>query len=227
MKTVLQDTFDLLTFRISRERILNFGWAHLAFGLVFTWIVGIGRYWDNPRVEFLQHLGIGSVVYIFLLSLLLYVVIKPLRVENWTYFRALTFISLVSPPAILYAIPVQYFTNLANEINALFLLIVSVWRVALLIFFLKRFAKMPELEILVAAFLPLCLLVVALVFLNVEKAVFMVMGGFDERTPNDGAFFLLNVISMFAMLLFPILLICYIVLIVTRFLENRRKNNPE
>ncbi len=92
MLQVVKDTFRLLTFRIAREEILNFGWQHLVFGLVCTWLVGIGRYWDNPRADFLQHLGIGSVVYIFVLSLFLWLTVLPLKTKDWTYFKVLTFV---------------------------------------------------------------------------------------------------------------------------------------
>src|SRR6266576_1888990 len=102
---------------------MQLGWRHFAAGLFCTWLVGMGRYWDNPRVGLLQHLGVGSIVYGFILSLFLWLMIWPLRPRNWSYFRVFTFVTLVSPPAILYAIPVQMFYPLdtANSINALFL----------------------------------------------------------------------------------------------------------
>lgn len=219
---VISDAFRLLTFRATREQMLAFGWRHFAFGLTCTWLVGIGRYWDNPRAEFLQQLGIGSILYIFALSLLLWFVVKPLRPPEWSYFSVVTFVSLVAPPAVLYAIPVQMFSDYANEINALFLLIVSVWRVALLIFFLKRFAALRPLYVFIVTFLPITLIIFALVMLNLEKAVFNVMGGFTERTPNDDAYFLLNLISLFAMLGFPLLLVAYIVIVVVEISKRRK-----
>lgn len=223
IKKVISDAFRLLTFRATREEMLGFGGAHFAFGLICTWLVGIGRYWDNPKAEFLQHLGVGSVVYIFALSLLLWLVVKPLRPSEWSYFYVVTFVALVAPPAVLYAIPVQMFSVRANEINALFLLIVSVWRVALLIFFLKRFAALNLGYVLVVSLLPVTLIIFALVMLNLEKAVFDVMGGFTDRTPNDGAYFLLNLISFFAMLGFPLLLVAYIVIVVVEISQRRKQ----
>src|ERR1051326_1990832 len=123
----------LLMFRASPEELAAVDWRHLALGLVCTWVVGIGRYWDNPRVGVLQHLGAGSVIYVFILSLFLWLIIWPLRPQNWTYSKVLTFISMVSPPAILYAIPVEKFVGLetANAINAWLLASVALWRVAL------------------------------------------------------------------------------------------------
>jgi hypothetical protein len=227
-KQVISDVFHLLTFRITREEMLGFGWAHFAFGLICTWIVGVGRYWDNGNAEFLQRLGVGSVVYIFALSLLLWFVVKPLRPRDWSYFYVVTFVAMVAPPAVLYAIPVQMFLgiNEANDVNAVFLLIVSVWRLALLVFFLKRFAGLSAGYVLVTTLLPVTLIIFALVMLNLEKAVFSVMGGFSEQTPNDEAFGVLAVISFFAMLAFPILLVTYIVLVVLEFSRKRKQNFP-
>ncbi|HEX8368816.1 MAG TPA: hypothetical protein VF604_09760 [Pyrinomonadaceae bacterium] len=225
IKRVISDVFRLLTFRVTRAEMLAFGWAHLAFGLISTWLVGIGRYWDNPKAEFLQQAGVGSVVYIFALSLLLWFVVKPLRPKDWSYFYVLTFVALVSPPAILDAIPVQMFFGIdrANDINAVFLLFVSIWRLALLVFFLKRFAALNPVYVPVATLLPITMIVFALVMLNLEKAVFSVMGGFVDTTPNDQAFAVLALISFFAMLAFPFLLASYIVIIIIEFSRKRKQ----
>ena len=223
-KTILTDTFDLLTFRISRERILNFGKYHLIFGVICTWIVGIGRYWDNPRVDFLQHLGIGSVIYIFALSVLLWLIILPLKPKDWTYFRVLTFVSLVSPPAILYAIPVEMVFNLevSNSINAIYLLIVSVWRVSLLIFFLKKLAELGWFSIIVGTLLPLTLIINSLVYLNLEKVVFNFMGGFRERSANDAAYQVLWLIALLSILLFLPILIAYLLILQFKFYDKKK-----
>ena len=228
LRRVISDAFRLLTFRITREEMLDFGWAHFAFGLICTWLVGIGRYWDNPQAEFLQRLGVGSVVYIFALSLLLWFVAKPLRPADWSYFYVVTFVALVSPPAVLYAIPVQTFFEIetANDINAVFLLIVSVWRLALLIFFLRRFAAFNAGYVLVTTLLPVTMIVFALVMLNLEKAVYSIMGGFTERTPNDEAFAVLALVSFFALLAFPILLVTYVILVALELSGKRKEKFP-
>jgi len=217
MLHIVKDTFRLLTFRLTREEFLAFGRGHLIFGLICTWLVGIGRYWDNHQAEFLQHLGVGSVIYIFVLALFLLLFIAPLQARDWSYFRFLTFLALVSPPAILYAIPVEKFTDLptANTVNAWFLFVVAAWRVALLIFALRRFFSMNWLSAVTATFLPLGLIVLALVFLNLEKAVFNIMGGMSPpSSAKDAAYQVLLVIVFFAFLLSPFLLITYIVLVV-------------
>lgn len=227
--TIFKDTFDLLTFRISRERLLQLGKYHFLFGLICTWIVGIGRYWDNPRVELLQHLGIGSVVYIFALSLLLWLLILPLRPKDWTYFRVLTFVSLVSPPAILYAIPVEmvFDINTSNSVNAIYLLIVSVWRVSLLIFFLKRLAELGWFTIIVATLLPLTLIINSLVYLNLERVVFNFMGGFRERSANDTAYEVLWLIAILSVLLFLPILIAYLLVVQYKFYDKKKDKSGD
>mgnify|MGYP001252659229 CR=1 FL=1 len=224
LKQIVSDTLRLLTFRISRETMLNFDRRHLIFGLILTWLVGIGRYWDNPRAEFLQHLGIGSVIYIFLLAILLAITIAPLAKNEWSYFTILTFIALVSPPAVIYAIPVQFYFDLetSNIINAWFLFVVAVWRLALLVFFLRRFMLFSYGEAFVVAFLPVTLLIFVLTLLNLEKAVFNIMGGFEPNTPNDEAFTVLISISFLSFLLFPFLLVVYLTMV---WHNNRRNRN--
>jgi len=190
MLQVIKDTFRLLTFRLTQKEFFTFDSRHFIFGLICTWLVGVGRYWDNPKAVFLQHLGIGSVVYIFVLAAFLWVFISPLRAKNWSYFRFLTFVSLVSPPAILYAIPVEKFVDLgtANAINAWFLFVVASWRVALLLFALRRFFGMDGLSAVTATFLPLALIVLGLAVLNLERVVFNIMGGITQPSPNDSAY---------------------------------------
>lgn len=209
----------LIFFRVSREELVTLHWRHLALGLLCTWLVGMGRYWDNPRVGLLQHLGLGSVIYIFVLSLFLWLIIWPLRPQNWTYFKVLTFISLVSPPAVLYAIPVEKLVGLdvANAINAWFLAIVASWRVALLIFYLLRGGNLEVFPTFVATFFPLTIIIVALTVLNLEKVVFDIMGGGGNRSPNDSAYAVLFLLSVLSILLFIPFVICYLWLLVDRF----------
>ena len=226
MLQVIKDIFRLLTFRITREEILKFSWQHLVFGLICTWLVGIGCYWDNPRAEFLQHLGIGSVVYIFVLTLFLWLTILPLKAKDWTYFKILTFVSLVSPPAILYAIPVQNFFNLetANSINAIFLLAVAAWRVGLLFFFLRKFALLDWFSAISAALFPLAFIVAALTILNLDRVVFDLMAGIIEQTPNDAAYGILGWMTLFSILAFPVILIGYVAAIVKNNRYQRNEN---
>jgi hypothetical protein len=43
----------ILTFRARLDDFEALDRRHLALGLAFTCVVGMGRYWDNPRVEWL------------------------------------------------------------------------------------------------------------------------------------------------------------------------------
>ena len=48
MAAVLKTALRFLTFRASRDELLAPDRRHLAFGLACTWVVGMGRYWDDP-----------------------------------------------------------------------------------------------------------------------------------------------------------------------------------
>src|ERR1035438_6104090 len=107
MKTLLT-TVRLLTFRSSAEELSALNYRHLAFGLICTWLVGMGRWWEDPKANLLQHPGIGSVAYVFVLAFFLWLVLWPLTPPHWSLLNVLIFVTLASPPAILYAIPVRH-----------------------------------------------------------------------------------------------------------------------
>ena len=223
-RNVLATAVRLLTFRATREDLVGLSYRHLLLGLFCAWIVGMGRYYDNPRVGLLQHLGIGSVIYVFAFALFLWLIALPLRPPHWSYLRVCTFVSLVAPPAIIYAIPVEQFFDIdtANAINATFLLVVACWRVALLIYFLRVLTRLDAFSIIVTTLLPLTLIITVLTILNLERAVFSIMGGLSERTANDEAFGVLFLLSLFSYLLFIPLVICYLYLVVAEVSERRR-----
>lgn len=212
LKKILSDELRLLTFRSFKPdtSILN---AYLAFGLGFTWLCGIGRYWDNPKAELWQYLGLGSFVYVFILAFILWLIILPLKPDKWSYRNVLLFVSLTAPPAILYAIPVEQFLSLksAQQVNVWFLGIVAVWRVALLLKYLKNVAGLSGLCVLVATLLPLVLIVTVLTLLNLEHVVFKIMAGLgdNEKSANDSAYFTLVVITYFSVLASPVLITMY------------------
>ena len=56
----------------------------IGFGLACTWLAGVGRYWDNPHAPLFQRLGLGSVVYAFVLSVALRLVVRPLKPRRWS-----------------------------------------------------------------------------------------------------------------------------------------------
>ncbi|MBL8204449.1 MAG: hypothetical protein JNM09_09480 [Blastocatellia bacterium] len=234
--TVFKSAIKLLTFRLGREEFLRLNYKHLAFGLICTWIVGMGRYWDDPGASLLQHLGVGSLIYILALSLLLWLIIWPLKPHAWSYRHVLTFVSLVSPPAILYAIPVERFYRLetARTMNVWFLATVAVWRVALLFFYLMRHARLNPATIILAALLPITLIIVTLTALNLERAVFDLMAGIRENGgANDEAYAVLVFLTFWSVILFVPILAGYLIAIVKVWSNSRAdlsiisKNNED
>ena len=205
-----------LLFLADQEELAALSWrGFLGPALIATWVAGMGRYWDHPSAHVLQMFGVGSIVYVFVLGALLWAVITPLRPRRWGYLQTVTFVSLTAPPAFLYAIPVERWMPLKDAMvaNAWFLAIVASWRVALLIFTLRRHAELTWTRTILGSVLPLCAIVVTLFALNLDHAVFQIMGGFRERTANDGAYtvlFLLTALSMYSVV--P-LLVAYVLLV--------------
>ncbi|OYY94201.1 MAG: hypothetical protein B7Y41_07720 [Hydrogenophilales bacterium 28-61-23] len=212
-RAVLYDALRILTFRQPSSAIFEHWPKYLAFGLVFTWLAGLGRYWDNPRAHLWQQLGLGSIAYVFCLALILWLLLLPLRPRRWSYRSVLVFITLTSPPAILYAIPVEMFMSIsrAESTNAWFLGIVATWRVALLVWFLRNIAGLPRGTIAVATLLPLVLIVVTLMALNLEHVVFEIMSGIrpEDRSVNDAAYAIVTLLGFFSILAAPFLILTY------------------
>lgn len=202
----------------------------LPLGLLATWLVGIGRHWDNPRLQWFQHLGLGSLAYVFVLAALLWVVVAPFRPPRWTYENVLTFVTLTSPPAVFYAIPVERFLPLetATLVNVWFLAMVALWRVTLLLRFLTRRAKLATGEGAVVALLPLTLIVTALTMLNLDEVVFDVMSGNSAtHDPNVGAYTVLVVLTTLATFAFLPLLIAYVLFVVrARRVWQQKREEP-
>lgn len=217
---LLRDVARLLSFRRMGPGVRSHADAYLGFGLAMTWLAGIGRYWDNPRAELWQHAGLGSVAYVFSLALVLWLLILPLRPRRWTYRNVLLFVCLTSPPALLYAIPVERFMSgeAALAANAWFLGIVASWRVALLLVFLKRDAGLRAWEAVVACLLPLALILVSLALLNLEHVVFNLMSGIraEDQSANDAAYGVVVLLSLFSFVASPLLAIGYLWLVFHR-----------
>ncbi|MCP4873403.1 MAG: hypothetical protein GY898_32330 [Proteobacteria bacterium] len=204
-RSVVATAFAVLTFRASPEELGGLDRRHLRFGLLMTWLAGMGRYWDNPKADLLQNLGVGSLVYVFALSALLWITLRPLTGKGLRYEQLLTFVTLTATPAVIYAIPVERFMALgyAQTVNVWFLAVVATWRVALLAWFLRRALRLRWFELVVATTLPLTLIVVSLTILNLEHVVFNIMAGLNpnERSGNDGAYrvvLTLTVLSVYA-----------------------------
>jgi len=191
--------------------------------------VGMGRWWEDPRAGLLQHLGIGSIIYVFALALFLWLILWPMTPQHWTYFNALTFVSLTAPPAVLYAIPVRHGLDLeaAQTIRLLFLAIVAGWRVLLLGFYLGRGAGFSGFNKLVGTLFPLTVIAFVLTELNLEEVVFSIMGGIakEQRSVNDGAYNVLFLLTTLSVLLFVPLLISYAVISIKALTKKFRRQN--
>lgn len=221
----------LLSFRLTAEDFARLDARHLAFGLAATWIAGMGRYWDHPDANWAQHLGLGSLVYVFALALFLWLVVMPMRPRHWSYRGVLTFVTLTSPPAILYAIPVERFTDLAlaQSINFWFLAVVALWRVALLLWFLRRVAGLSWWIVIVSSLLPLALIVVALAALNLEHVVFQIMAGVHgkDEGPHDLAYAVVFMLALLAWFASPVQLLAYVIAVVLRRREGDAPSSNE
>lgn len=207
MNTIIR----LLTFKLNREEMLRFTQKHFLIGLLGTWIVGMGRYWDDPGASLLQHLGLGSVIYIFVLAAFIWLLLLPFKIENWKYFTVVTFIGLTSFPAIFYAIPVELFVSnkMANTINVWFLAIVAAWRLGLLFYFLKHFTGLSRGNIFTVTLMPICLIISTLTVLNLHRVVFNIMGGVRNPTPHDSSYSVLLLLTGASLVLTGPLLIAY------------------
>ena len=201
----------LLTFKMTREEMLAFNMKQFYLGLAGTWIVGMGRYWDDTGANWMQHLGLGSVIYIFVLALFIWLIMLPFKIKNWSYFTVVTFIGLTSFPAIFYAIPVEKFLSIetSNTINVWFLAIVAAWRLGLLYYFLKHFTKLSRGNIITVTLMPICVIISVLTVLNLHRVVFNIMGGRRNPTPHDSSYFVLMLLTGLSLLLSVPLLISY------------------
>jgi len=151
-----------LFFRATREELLRLDskWEYAAFGIALTWIVGVGRWWDHDDTNVFQLLGLGSLVYVFALSLYLWLIIWPLRPKNWNYVRVLVCVCMTATPGLVYAIPVEWFLEprASGHTNLGFLTFVAAWRVALLFFFIRRLGELSWPRTIVAALLPITII---------------------------------------------------------------------
>lgn len=215
MREVVKTVIQFLLFRPVKPDLETQGSTYLVFGILAAWMAGIGRYWDNPRAAWWQHVGLGSVLYLFIVALVLWLIVKPLRPQHWTLTNVCIFLGMTAPLGLAYAVPVERYLPLATaqRINAWILAVVAAWRVALWIAYLKNSAQFRGWILVTAAFLPLVIVVTALSALNLERAVFEIMGGFRPPTSADAAYGVLLLITLASIAATPILLVSYAILI--------------
>ena len=186
--STVRTALRVLSFRATQGELVHLDYRHLAFGLVSTWVVGMGRYCDAPHASFSQHMGISSLIYVTALALLVWLVGRPLAGPDWSFRRLLTFITLTSPPAVLYAVPVERFVDpsTAQALNPGFLGLVAAWRVALLVFYLSRLGAFRWCGVGLLTLLPLTSIVAFVTAVDLQHIVLTQMAGlqgpFDPST---------------------------------------------
>lgn len=191
----------VLFFRSTAEEIRAFGDRELAVGAATCWLVGIGRWWDDPKAELLQKLGLGSVAYPFVLGAFLWLLFWPWRPPFWRYKTLAAYIALCAAPGLLYAVPVEMFlpTEAALAYNAVALSIVALWRVVLLYRYFRVGAGLGGALSGVATMLPVAGIVIGLTMFNFSTGVIEAMGGF-RGDPKDA--FAVQIGILASMLLF-------------------------
>jgi len=218
----------LLTFRASSDDYQSLGARRLLPGLLACWIVGAGRYWDDSKASLLQQTGLGSVAYVFVLAGILWIIVKPLEPERIRYIGLLCFIAMTAPPAALYAIPVERWMPLeaANQMNLGALGVVALWRLALWIHYLSRFASFYGGGLFVAATMPLAIIFISLTSLNLHHVVFDIMGGIRDadQTSQDAAFGALFVLSILSVPLSLVAAVGWIAMVIR---SGLRRNDTQ
>lgn len=160
---------------------------HLIIGLIATWIVGIGRWWDDPRsLSVLQRAGLGSLLYVFVLAAVVCVLIYLTTHKPLHYMDILTMITMTAPPAILYAIPIEIWVDdiTAVRLNLALLTVVALWRVALLIVFTTRYHQTKWFDVATTQIIYLSM-IVFFISCSGSMSIVDIMGGIrdqDERT---------------------------------------------
>lgn len=230
--SILAIPLRVLRLRSTREDYLAFNNTHLAIGFVCTWLVGMGRHWDNPRVELPLSLGVGSLAYVFVLALLLFAIGLPFRNSDWTYRRVLTMVVLSSPPAAIYALPVERWMTFeeARLLNLWFLGLVALWRMLIWGKFVWLMCPAQAAGRIAVIFMPVTVIIISLVILNLEKAVVDFMAGLmppPEGTTADEAYQWLIVVGILSIyFVLPIVGLTYIVSWITH-LKKKRSVTPD
>jgi hypothetical protein len=186
--SVLAITFRILTFRATLEDYNALSADHLLFGIVCTWVVGIGRWWDDPTAGPFHKVGLGSVFYVFFLSIVLWVMVKPIALKRLSFLKLFAFVTLTAPPAILYAIPVEMLTGneTALNLNLAFLVVVALWRVAMFWRFLRVSLQLNWLRTYAALFGPLSVFLLLLTWFSIMHLALRHMGGLRATQTVNG-----------------------------------------
>lgn len=213
LRMVLIDTGRVLTFRQPSGMFRDQWPLYLICGFGITLIAGAGRYWNNPRAELWQQLGLGSVAYIVVLTLVLRVLLIPFKPRASSVRNLLLFLLMSAPPGLVFLIPVEAFLSLrdAQIANAWLFGVVALWRVALLIWFLRAIARLSGLAMVVASLVPPVLIASVLTVLNLEHVVTGFFTGInpEQYSAHDMSYSLLVLLSFISVCAAPYLLAGY------------------
>lgn len=227
--TSIKTIFRILTFRAKREELAQNPLAVLAIAIVITWLVGIGRWWDDPReLPFFVRLGAGSVIYVFGLSLVLWIISWPLVAQKPNYLLVAAFVASTSLPGLVYAVPMEQWTDLntASGYNVAALAFVSLYRVSLLFWFFARILQMSKGVAAVATLLPLAAITLTLSLLGHGARIMDIMGGFRDRMSKTDMEMWVAMLGCLSWVVGPILLIIYLGVAARVALERRSEKPP-
>lgn len=212
MREAIVHVTRALTFRVSAEDAAKYGRWHFAIGMALTMLAGVGRWWDDPNALVPQKTGLVSLVYVFMLSLWLWVFAAPLAKGAIHFGQVVVYVMMTSPVAFVYALPVERWESPqeAAILNVQLLGLVATWRVTMYILFLKRAARLTWFRTLGAALLPVSAVICALSLARIGDEVARDMGGVRESTVPGAAEQALDLVFACAWLVFPIVLVCWL-----------------
>ncbi len=177
-----------LTFRATAGEYESATWHSYLVGFLITWLAGLGRTWDDPEASPLRVTGLGSVGYVVVLAGLITIFALPLSKRRIGYRATLLLVLMTAAPALIYAIPVERWTDMhsAQVLNLNFLLVVASYRVCMFFRFLYSCARMAWFDTILAGLLPLMLIIVLVTFFGLTGKVLDIMGGLhgDENAQS-------------------------------------------
>ena len=209
----LKTIFRILTFRAKREELAQNPLAVLAIAIVITWLVGIGRWWDDPReLPFFVRLGAGSVIYVFAMSLLLWILANPIAKAKLPYWAFAAFVASTSLPGLVYAVPMEQWTDLETTAayNVWALVFVSAYRISLLFWFYIRVLKLKVDQALVVTGLPISAIAIVLTSLGHGASILDIMGGFRDRMSKTDMEMAVGLIGCVSWIIAPVCVFIYI-----------------
>ncbi|MBV6458034.1 MAG: hypothetical protein HONBIEJF_01156 [Fimbriimonadaceae bacterium] len=225
MKDTFRIWFRFLTFRGSREDLLNPTQTTIALGLVGVVLAGIGRWWDDPNVSMLQQTGLGSVAYVLFLALLLLSLTTPFWPQA-RYRVVLAMVCLTSLPALLYAVPVERFLaeDHATIANATALGVVAAYRVALLVWFLARVPMLRWYQNALVVLSTISFIGSGVFILGYAPHILATMGGMRHTNPlREQASKLGEDLACISVLAIPVVVVVYGIVIAA----SRKPKLPE